>query len=112
MRKLAIAVVTVLAAFASVLLGSGAVQATNAPATITHLDLSGVSCASATFCAAVGERDETGSPSNVLPLAEIWNGARWQGVDGDRAAAATAQPCPRGLRLVWSAPALRHLHGL
>jgi hypothetical protein len=78
MRKLAIAVMTVLAAFASVLLGSGAVQASNAPATITHLDLSGVSCASATFCAAVGERDETGSPSNVLPLAEIWNGARWR----------------------------------
>lgn len=41
--------------------------------------LSGVSCASARNCAAVGEYGNPGKTQpQVLPLTEIWNGAGWR----------------------------------
>jgi hypothetical protein len=38
--------------------------------------LTGVSCASASFCAAVGTHSNQGSPS---PVKSIWNGTSWEG---------------------------------
>jgi hypothetical protein len=54
---------------------SWALQHAAAPAGATRNSLSGVSCASASFCAAVGTHtDNAGNDAN---LAEIWNGKSW-----------------------------------
>lgn len=55
---------------------SWAVQHAAAPAGATDNSLSGVSCASASFCAAVGTHaNSTGGEDN---LAELWTGTSWQ----------------------------------
>jgi hypothetical protein len=100
MRKIIIAglaMLTTLGAMLAVLLGSSAspVEATTAAtanavttASKTTLlpQLTDVSCVSANFCAAVGS-SLTSTRSARIPLALIWNGARWR---------ETATPLPKG----------------
>jgi hypothetical protein len=110
MRKIIIAglaMLTTLGAVLAAVLGSsaGPVKATtgatasaatttrvsaagNATASTLMLQLNGVSCVSATFCAGVGEEGNSAHPARGdVPLAMIWNGARWR---------ETATPLPRG----------------
>jgi hypothetical protein len=91
MRKIIIAVLamlTTLGAVLAVLLGSPAspVEATTAaPAngvttastTTSLFDLADVSCVSANFCVTVGGK-QASARAPRLPLAMIWNGARWR----------------------------------
>jgi hypothetical protein len=91
MRKIIIAglaMLTTLGAVLAVLLGSAAspVEATTAAtanavttaSTTTSLfDLANVSCVSANFCVTVGEKAAS-ARSPRIPLAMIWNGARWR----------------------------------
>ena len=55
--------------------GSWALQHAAAPAGATSNGLGGVSCISASFCAAVGGHGN--SAGNGVNLAEIWNGTSW-----------------------------------
>lgn len=71
-------VVTVLAMFASVLvMPAASADAVNAAPNAVSTSLAGVSCASATFCAAVGSR-EVGPSGGLTPVAMIWNGSSWR----------------------------------
>jgi polyisoprenoid-binding protein YceI len=47
------------------------------PAGTTVTDFTGVSCASATSCTAVGVYDTSGNRPHELPLAEQWDGTSW-----------------------------------
>ena len=47
------------------------------PVDTTVADFTGVSCASATSCTAVGLYDISGSRPHELPLAEHWDGTKW-----------------------------------
>jgi hypothetical protein len=82
-RRVAVAVMVVLAgglaapaAAAARADPSWVIQATPNPAGATYILLSGVSCASAAACTAVGYYDN-GSGVYVT-LAEAWNGSRWK----------------------------------
>jgi hypothetical protein len=96
MRKFIVAglaLLTTLGAVLAVVLSSaaGPVRASttaSASASTLMLQFNGVSCVSATFCAAVGEEGNSAHPSRGnVPLAMIWNGARWR---------ETAAPLPKG----------------
>lgn len=51
--------------------------ATTASTSTLRLELAGVSCVSAKFCAAVGTQ-EASARAYYVPIAMIWNGARWR----------------------------------
>jgi len=91
-RRTSIALLPLLAALGAVLGGCaapvGAAAVSGAPAGTLQPALSGVSCVSASFCAAVGVRaDSVESPPVDVPLALSWNGTSWR---------ETAVPLPRG----------------
>jgi hypothetical protein len=84
MRKIIIAglaMLTTLGAVLAVVLGSsaGPVKAATASASTLMLQLNGVSCVSATFCAGVGEEGNSAHPARGdVPLTMIWNGKSWK----------------------------------
>ena len=62
--------------------------ATTASMSTLMLQLNGLSCVSATFCAGVGEQGDRAHPARGdVPLTMIWNGAHWR---------KTATPLPKG----------------
>ncbi len=88
-RRIVIALLPLLATL-GVVLGSPAapVDAGTSAASTLLRQLDGVSCVSATFCAAVGAAgDGADWPVGNVPLAMIWNGTRWR---------ETAVPLPKG----------------
>jgi hypothetical protein len=68
--------------------GTRVSTAAAANASTLMLQLNGVSCVSATFCAGVGAEGNSAHPARGnVPLTMIWNGARWR---------ETATPLPKG----------------
>ena len=85
MRRIITALLAACAVVATVL---GGARANAASGSTLLLGLNGVSCSSATFCAAVGSQGDSAHPARGdVPLTMIWNGSRWR---------KTATPLPKG----------------
>jgi hypothetical protein len=68
--------------------GGWQLQSAPAPAGSVRSGLTGVSCASASDCVAVGDTNPVPAPHSGLPLIERWDGTRWR-IDASQTPAGT-----------------------